>query len=1160
MEDFLRRIELQYPLATSACEPRVLARRIVALLARVADDLQDYHPQLIAAIEEARDGFDGLIIPRQVPFGTMSLELINALCATAVDWDVTEFEQGRADFTYSLYRWCKSFPENYSRSNLKHLREHSKLGSWLHSTISVLDLQRNVDTLLAFDGTRELLAEYLRSTAHDRERYKGSVPGLASLYQNRIANLAAPELWEFAPEAMERILRFDAPLELAAALRFGLAAELGWQGLERCIERLSDSEGDIPQLCESWPALAVISHNEAEFVSGDAVLHHVDYSFAFWDIASLRMVGDDVAVCMSYDSVFLAGLLDGGELEEVSGGFHNAERYSFPFGDSRLTGVGILRSGEQREPAVWHAGGQVLVNGDIAYIPLEGNGFAVWAIREGFRAENLGRSATLQEVLECLGVYSWVKNAVGEAFNWPNVRFRPNHSTVIPIAFETAPSPMGRVGDRHINIVFKTDSGTTIVSPFGVFHSAYDVCAVLARPGGGFWLTNGSELFDAAADVPLMKSFNAHGEAMYMSSNLPLAGWHHMRPRNEGASEKLRHCTAEQAARLLSALVPEPGRKVGSVMQPGKQWWRYGDNTVEFTTSMNTNSDSQVLRVINEQFGAMPQELAIAIVHTAADIAALAQRFESLRGGTGNAADFVEVCSFPELRDISNDLIGYLYGADTGQFSGDQVRIALETLARVLHHPSEIDDSLFFAPIFYFIGRERLLLSLLSAPLLRREIVFELAGFLRAVTNAGVLSGGLAHVVVPLHDLQAPSVIGDCIVLESQHLSAQVLAPSVAVEAQEVLEEFGLPRAEFLAGLEALEERKEPDFEKLEKEIEMLSAGTCWTPAAARWLLGGKPLNGELRNIAIAQLGERPFIDYAEILVELIDSENPDQSIQYGRRIEFCINAWRSKFGEPQLHLSDYEYAELLRFFSAKTCAQLWKQIEVDEISAQFIGALLLLLSWRRTDDPERAFIARQLREVQRHIHKQNYEFPEDFNLGFDEVIADNSLLDLDALTLEMLRKGVLNLALLEASRPYGSPSGHPYDPLVSAPTVVEAVAHDLQVGIDAARYYLQLLALTDPNDENICYWNGWQPGYLAVLARELDAYLAPLARPDARRKWGIPGPWLESHDHYVGMEQHKAKLYSLLAGQDVQPIIPGCPPPMPMGQLFLLAWERAKR
>jgi hypothetical protein len=98
-------------------------------------------------------------------------------------------------------------------------------------------------------------------------------------------------------------------------------------------------------------------------------------------------------------------------------------------------------------------------------------------------------------------------------------------------------------------------------------------------------------------------------------------------------------------------------------------------------------------------------------------------------------------------------------------------------------------------------------------------------------------------------------------------------------------------------------------------------------------------------------------------------------------------------------------------------------------------------------------------------------------------------------------------LAELESDRPAGRFGA---DPEVSAPTALKKLAKALGLGGDAARLYLQLLALPAPTDAAVAQINGWDKRVLAAAKQELIAkeLVVEGKRERAGRDVFLPGGW----------------------------------------------------
>jgi len=136
---------------------------------------------------------------------------------------------------------------------------------------------------------------------------------------------------------------------------------------------------------------------------------------------------------------------------------------------------------------------------------------------------------------------------------------------------------------------------------------------------------------------------------------------------------------------------------------------------------------------------------------------------------------------------------------------------------------------------------------------------------------------------------------------------------------------------------------------------------------------------------------------------------------------------------------------------------------------------------------------------------------------------------------------------------------GAPKDPLSSAPHVVADVQKALGLPQDAARYWLQILALADPTDANIHTWNTWtRKQRLKATEPLLEAGLLVQAkRARAGRTAFLPGGWQEATSPHKPMEVWKAPFYDLLNTPKVTPRHHTVTPLTTLTTLYEDAWHR---
>lgn len=139
--------------------------------------------------------------------------------------------------------------------------------------------------------------------------------------------------------------------------------------------------------------------------------------------------------------------------------------------------------------------------------------------------------------------------------------------------------------------------------------------------------------------------------------------------------------------------------------------------------------------------------------------------------------------------------------------------------------------------------------------------------------------------------------------------------------------------------------------------------------------------------------------------------------------------------------------------------------------------------------------------------------------------------------------------------------SGPGQDPLVSAPALVAEVAAELGVGEESARYYLQLLTLAEPTDQNIDNWNGWKKKQRVAAAAPLleQGLILDAKRARAGRSYFVPGGWTPAKPPHLPIEQWKLPLYRTSNRSTVTPFMQVMVPLESFDSLFRRAWQRTR-
>ena len=141
---------------------------------------------------------------------------------------------------------------------------------------------------------------------------------------------------------------------------------------------------------------------------------------------------------------------------------------------------------------------------------------------------------------------------------------------------------------------------------------------------------------------------------------------------------------------------------------------------------------------------------------------------------------------------------------------------------------------------------------------------------------------------------------------------------------------------------------------------------------------------------------------------------------------------------------------------------------------------------------------------------------------------------------------------------------GDPHDPLAVVPELVGEVASTLKVSENAARYYLQLLAWPDPTDANVRRWNEWKKADITKAGTELvnAGVVVEAKRSRAKRKYFLPGGWLEGYPPHLPIETWKKESFGMVkiaARSKYEPMLDVTVAPVPPTEWFATCWERSR-
>lgn len=424
----------------------------------------------------------------------------------------------------------------------------------------------------------------------------------------------------------------------------------------------------------------------------------------------------------------------------------------------------------------------------------------------------------------------------------------------------------------------------------------------------------------------------------------------------------------------------------------------------------------------------------------------------------------------------------------------------------------------------------------------------------------------------------------DCHLLEAE-AGVEILAGPVDSSDQ-------LDAGEFLALLDDAESSLSTDREVDATQVDRLVRRTALPSPTARLLLGGVradlgllggdsdlrfrdqdalPRYGlttrevDMALMQVVALGE-DLVD--RLTMSILDRDSPAEGM---------ADRWDRETGGAQaLELTDREwervYAATTTFEEETAVGELTRILvlgdrDIGHAPATLAG-LLAVVAEMGLDDPRRPLIA----EVFRMLRTSATEYVEapvnqeeigtmDLGSSVDDP-AFTETATLGSQSVRILAEGLLDSLIDDLDTVYADRPGQVNDPAVAVPDLVDQVTETMGVGQDAARYLLQLLALPTPTDADVRAWNGWRKKDIDAAGDELAAggLVVSAKRAGAARRYFLPGGWLEGRGGQFAsrpVEVWKAPMYLMWQDAKARPIIKGCPPHVPVPELFRTSWQR---
>lgn len=431
-------------------------------------------------------------------FSIFPIELVDALCASGIEWD--------GDFDEEL-RW-QEWASDSDRCDLAGIYSHKRLRSWLAANLNIRTIANNFDAFAASKPARRLASLALTRLVKAKQRLAGSGPEWEVFQTQQLAYVFDKRLASINSKAMAQLRGFDPVAELQLRISRGVMSELAWPMLEQVCRSHKSFE-----LYDAYPAVAVRSGQSIEMVDGDAVM------------ARGRLPKD----CRVLDSAWLVGERIAVRYDDAQGTRH-----------CRLLGARTRNDSELLAP--WgsqECNGKVVGTGP--HYVLVDDVATVWETGEIVDMEYFSplKRGTSVPGIKITGLRRTRIPADHE--------FLMSDSLVVSAHPTTEDGPCGVSNGAHIALSFGPRGGIgdyRLVTPLGSFRAPVPLCAALNRPGGGTWLLSRDRmLIDADSGLPIAQVSDGIGA-------VPVGALSQLRPRDLNMSIALRAVTTEQAEEL----------------------------------------------------------------------------------------------------------------------------------------------------------------------------------------------------------------------------------------------------------------------------------------------------------------------------------------------------------------------------------------------------------------------------------------------------------------------------------------------------------------------------------------------------------------------------------------------------------------------------------
>ncbi|AKK06427.1 hypothetical protein CMUST_10555 [Corynebacterium mustelae] len=1099
------------------------------------------NPEFLLALDDNSDALAGMTL--RTVSSHYHLDYLDAFLAAGINWSALPPKNSWQPM-FSFKGWLQ---ERYR--NLAHIVSHVAIQTDLIDALSFSLIASHTDEILSGEPTRALVSWKLETLRKPREAATGS-KALWDEINNHIECVSNPRLRELNPEAVDEILKFSPAAELAERLRRGTAVEYTWPALEELAPLLADEQFTIHA---NFPQVAITHDQKAYVLDGADV---TEYQLPAGDYALVVPTTNDVFVIYFDHSLKekkwmwlsdrVAHTMADDSIDAYTGS------YSQVIDDTLYIGPTAITTKLKCAPTGMQLGfGPVYAvatkqDAALTVLPVGGR-----ISHEDFKAQFKAGTLAGLDIPQAIAVAATHDAVIDLTLSF-----------TVDATVSTFESPFGVDDAQHFGFSLETKSlGRYWVSPLGTFHSTGAPFLAVKKPQGDVWYMrsprhfggHGHLLYDAATDAPIAPSLAPDGMP-HIINHLPFAAFHQLRPRNEEVSAKLRACTVEQAAEMIANPV-------------GILDFALGDETLAAAIA-------GIIADISEIFGANIKLPALDSIPQF-----LAHLYQTV---TPVEESNNEIPKPPSI-DIN--------GRDSYEIEH------VQQLAQILAAPQlqgEVTFHRFNNFMLATVAKEKRWLSWLASPGLPLDTVRIYHAFLTWCATYGVL-GTWRKISLPKPATQnSPECYWDNNVLVINHYNfhAKLWNPTYSIKPEQAFTAHGLddelfmPKDEFTKALDDIlswhERRHESktaltpgwDYATIAEKAAEAAAISTLPPRFWSYFFAGirhryrMPFARESENIVSDMLGlSKRHITALEKSLPSNLGYLDDDFLGIGWHEHFLTDGpdinriqamWEQLWGAPWIHLNDDMLEriphQLYKYIGASFHGQPESEVTADNSASPELLPVYVTLAHEVQPGSEQAHaLAHRIR-----VLAEGDITHADEPLGADYDSVKNQPELLPRYGLKLVREGYLDVLLkhLQAGIPC---SGTAQDPCVAAPETVADAAETLNISNDAARYFLQLLALTKPTDKDVKAWNNWSKHQLEQASEELlgKNLVISAKRAGAGRTIFLPGGWLTKSDDGPALEMWKAPHYLLWKDTKTRPVLSTCPPLVPYPELFAEVWAR---